>query len=66
MGNSLKYLFLSFCHKNIFQKEKNDQNSIFHFGKFNLFFYFLKFETLSPKLHPLTLNSKSRLINFLV
>ena len=26
-------------------------------------FYFLKFETLSPNPHPLTLNSKSRLIN---
>ena len=26
-------------------------------------FYFLKFETMSPELNPLTLNSKSRLVN---
>ena len=26
-------------------------------------FYFLKFETLSPKAHPLTLNPKYRLVN---
>ena len=28
-----------------------------------LIFYFLKFETLSPKFHPLTLNSESILVN---
>ena len=28
-----------------------------------LIFNFLKFETISPKSHPLTLNPKSRLIN---
>ena len=35
----------------------------FYFENFNLIFYFLKFETLFPKTHPLTLNPKSRLVN---
>ena len=35
--------------------------------KFYIFsFYFFKFETISPKTHHLTLNSKSRLVNFKV
>ena len=33
----------------------------FYFENFN--FLFLKFETISPKLYPLTLNPKSRLVN---
>ena len=35
----------------------------FYFENFNIHFYFLKFETLSPKLHYLTLNPKCRLVN---
>ena len=33
--------------------------ALFYFKNFN----FLKFETLSPKPHPLTLNHKSKLVN---
>ena len=45
--------------------DENDQNSHFYFENFNFnfFIFFFKFETLSPKLHLLTLNPKSRLVN---
>ena len=35
----------------------------FYFEIFIFIFYFLNFETLTPKLHPLTLNPKFRLVN---
>ena len=35
----------------------------FYFEIFNIYFYFLKFETISLKTHSLTLNPKSRLAN---
>ena len=35
--------------------------ALFYFENFNI--YFLKFETLFPKPHPLTLNHKSKLVN---
>ena len=38
----------------------------FYFEIFNIYFLFLYFETISPKPHPLTLNSKSRLVNPMV
>ena len=35
----------------------------FYFENFNNYFFLKKFETISPKLHTLTLNHKSRLVN---
>ena len=37
--------------------------AIFYLENFNFNFFKKNFETLSPKPHPLTLNSKSRLVN---
>ena len=42
------------------------KTACFYFENFNFNFLFLKFETLSPRHHPLTLNPKSRLVNLKV
>ena len=61
MGNFSQIVILSFCQKNSL---KNDQNNFFFILKILiLIFNFLNFETPSPKPHPLTLNSKSILVN---
>ena len=61
-GNSLKQPYLSFYHKIALKKEMT-KITHFYFENFNNYFFKKKFETISPKLHPLTLNHKSRLVN---
>ena len=62
------YIYSQFSQITIFKflsqnspREKMTKITLFYFENFN--FIFLKFETLSPKFHPLTLNPKFRLVN---
>ena len=65
-GKFFRVVIFKFLSQNNSQERKMTKIVFFIFKFLIFIFYFVKFETLSPKLHHLTLNLKSTLVNPIV